>query len=124
MRKAISFIIGTSGTAAGLGFLMEPLFHLGDWRWIFVIIASWIPAAIVWRHEIGNGIRILLITPRAEKRNEAAKWAAEFILLWRGIMSVLSDRGFWVLMAFLFFLCFLCWLLIRFVVLPLIMGGF
>ena len=53
--KYVTLIIGGAVGTVGLGFLMEPLFPLGDWRWAVVVVLGYAPAMFAWRKEIKEG---------------------------------------------------------------------
>ena len=39
-------------TFLALGFLIEPLFPLGDWRWGCIAFVAMLPAAVLYRREL------------------------------------------------------------------------
>ena len=71
MPKNFYLMFGCGGTAIGISFLMEPLFPLGDWRWLFVIAASWIPAVVAYRTKIKvRLVRVISTTAFQSKEAE------------------------------------------------------
>ena len=50
-KKAVAFVLGSVATVA-LGFLLEPIFPLGSWRWGIVIGICALLSLVVWREEI------------------------------------------------------------------------
>ena len=50
--KTFSLCFGVAIATTATSFLMEPLFPIGDWRWVVVIVAAFIPAAVAYRRDI------------------------------------------------------------------------
>lgn len=62
-KKAITCVLGSVATVA-LGFLVEPIFPLGSWRWGIIIGVCAVLFLVVWREEIHAWILEWVMTDR------------------------------------------------------------
>lgn len=52
--RACTLGAGCAVATAAVGHLVEPLLPLGDWRWVLVGVAGFLPAAVLHRREIAD----------------------------------------------------------------------
>ena len=55
--KTITVGFGAAVATAAVALMIEPWLPLGDWRWVIVAVAAFVPAAIAHRRNIGSAIK-------------------------------------------------------------------